>query len=122
MGAVLDGSRPSAPTIPTGSSVITGAHLRGIQTADSEHSRGQTEREQVATQEEISIEIPSVIVAVCPAGRELWHNGPSVTVDYDTLDPLVRRDSFQETAVLQTGELFILSRLLNSFSVSSSLI
>ncbi|KAM9364504.1 tensin 3-2 [Pholidichthys leucotaenia] len=30
------------------------------------------------------------------AGRELWHNGCSVTVDYDTLDPLVRRDSYQE--------------------------
>ncbi|XP_029355447.1 tensin 3-2 isoform X1 [Echeneis naucrates] len=28
--------------------------------------------------------------------RELWHNGESVTVSYDTLDPLVRRDSFQE--------------------------
>lgn len=31
-------------------------------------------------------------------GRELWHNGGSVTVDYDTLDPLVRRDSFQQTS------------------------
>ncbi|XP_040896229.1 tensin-3 isoform X2 [Toxotes jaculatrix] len=31
-------------------------------------------------------------------GRELWHNGGSVTVDYDTLDPLVRRDSYQETS------------------------
>ncbi|XP_062251802.1 si:ch211-191a24.3 isoform X2 [Platichthys flesus] len=30
-------------------------------------------------------------------GRELWLNGDSVAVDYDTLDPLVRRDSFTET-------------------------
>ncbi|XP_068599712.1 tensin-3-like [Brachionichthys hirsutus] len=29
-------------------------------------------------------------------GRELWHNGHGVTVDYDTLDPLVRRDSYQD--------------------------
>nr|XP_020511548.1 tensin-3-like isoform X1 [Labrus bergylta] len=29
-------------------------------------------------------------------GRELWHNGHCVTVDYDTLDPLVRRDSYQD--------------------------
>ncbi|XP_069572949.1 tensin-3-like [Brachyistius frenatus] len=35
------------------------------------------------------------------AGRELWLNGRCVTVDYDTLDPLVRRDSYQlETAPL----------------------
>uniref|UniRef100_A0A8P4KJ85 Tensin 3 n=1 Tax=Dicentrarchus labrax TaxID=13489 RepID=A0A8P4KJ85_DICLA len=31
-------------------------------------------------------------------GRELWHNGHGVTVDYDTLDPLVRRDSYQDTS------------------------
>ncbi|KAI3368120.1 hypothetical protein L3Q82_007852 [Scortum barcoo] len=31
-------------------------------------------------------------------GRELWHNGRCVTVDYDTLDPLVRRDSYQDTS------------------------
>nr|XP_046247767.1 tensin-3 isoform X2 [Scatophagus argus] len=36
-------------------------------------------------------------------GRELWHNGRCVTVDYDTLDPLVRRDSYQDTASLETG-------------------
>ncbi|XP_023284618.1 tensin-3-like [Seriola lalandi dorsalis] len=35
-------------------------------------------------------------------GRELWHNGTSVTVDYDTLDPLVRRDSFQDMSSLET--------------------
>ncbi|XP_028299921.1 tensin 3-2 isoform X2 [Gouania willdenowi] len=29
-------------------------------------------------------------------GRELWYNQPCVTVDYDTLDPLVRRDSYQQ--------------------------
>ncbi|KAM4629871.1 tensin 3-2 [Polymixia lowei] len=29
-------------------------------------------------------------------GRELWQNGGAVTVDYDTLDPLVRRDSYQD--------------------------
>ncbi|XP_068174786.1 si:ch211-191a24.3 isoform X2 [Antennarius striatus] len=29
-------------------------------------------------------------------GRELWHNGAGVTVDYDTLDPLVRRDSYRD--------------------------
>ncbi|KAF7650935.1 hypothetical protein LDENG_00118420 [Lucifuga dentata] len=33
-------------------------------------------------------------------GRELWQNGLSVTVDYDTLEPLVRRDSFSDS--LQT--------------------
>ncbi|CAI5636924.1 unnamed protein product [Oreochromis niloticus] len=37
------------------------------------------------------------------AGRELWHNGRSVTVDYDTLDPLVRRDSYQDTSCLETA-------------------
>ncbi|XP_039984327.1 tensin-3-like isoform X1 [Xiphias gladius] len=37
------------------------------------------------------------------AGRELWHNGASVTVDYDTLDPLVRRDSYQETSPCETA-------------------
>uniref|UniRef100_A0A3Q1GHY5 Tensin 3 n=2 Tax=Acanthochromis polyacanthus TaxID=80966 RepID=A0A3Q1GHY5_9TELE len=37
------------------------------------------------------------------AGRELWHNGCSVTVDYDTLDPLVRRDSYQDTSSLETA-------------------
>ncbi|XP_071774539.2 tensin-3 [Centroberyx gerrardi] len=31
-------------------------------------------------------------------GRELWYNGDTVTVDYDTLDPLVRRDSYQDTS------------------------
>ncbi|XP_026200772.1 tensin-3 isoform X2 [Anabas testudineus] len=36
-------------------------------------------------------------------GRELWHNGPLVTVDYDTLDPLVRRDSYQETSSLEAA-------------------
>ncbi|XP_054911850.1 tensin-3 [Poeciliopsis prolifica] len=29
-------------------------------------------------------------------GREQWFNGRCVTVDYDTMDPLVRRDSFQD--------------------------
>uniref|UniRef100_A0A3B3HGF9 Tensin 3 n=1 Tax=Oryzias latipes TaxID=8090 RepID=A0A3B3HGF9_ORYLA len=37
------------------------------------------------------------------AGRELWHNGPTVTVDYDTLDPLVRRDSYKDMSDLQTA-------------------
>ncbi|XP_044055460.1 tensin-3 isoform X2 [Siniperca chuatsi] len=36
-------------------------------------------------------------------GRELWHNGRCVTVDYDTLDPLVRRDSYQDTSSLETA-------------------
>ncbi|XP_041862669.1 tensin-3 [Melanotaenia boesemani] len=36
------------------------------------------------------------------SGRELWHNGRSVKVDYDTLDPLVRRDSYQESSCLET--------------------
>uniref|UniRef100_A0A8C6WF98 Tensin 3 n=1 Tax=Neogobius melanostomus TaxID=47308 RepID=A0A8C6WF98_9GOBI len=36
-------------------------------------------------------------------GRELWHNGRSVTVDYDTLDPVVRRDSYQDCSSLGTG-------------------
>ncbi|KAM4547757.1 tensin-3-like [Odontesthes bonariensis] len=37
------------------------------------------------------------------AGRELWHNGRSVEVDYDTLDPLVRRDSYQDLSCLETA-------------------
>lgn len=39
------------------------------------------------------------------AGRELWHNGRSVAVDYDTLDPVVRRDSYQDSSSLGTGPL-----------------
>ncbi|XP_014844763.1 PREDICTED: tensin-3-like [Poecilia mexicana] len=31
------------------------------------------------------------------AGREQWLNGRCVTVDYDTMEPLVRRDSFQDS-------------------------
>ncbi|XP_034531576.1 tensin-3 isoform X2 [Notolabrus celidotus] len=42
------------------------------------------------------------------AGRELWHNGHGVTVDYDTLDPLVRRDSYQDTSSLETAPLHVL--------------
>ncbi|XP_037626067.1 tensin-3 isoform X1 [Sebastes umbrosus] len=41
-------------------------------------------------------------------GRELWHNGRCVTVDYDTLDPLVRRDSYQDTSSLETAPLHVL--------------
>ncbi|XP_070817584.1 si:ch211-191a24.3 [Chaetodon trifascialis] len=41
-------------------------------------------------------------------GRELWHNGRSVTVDYDTLDPLVRRDSYQGTSPLETAQPHVL--------------
>ncbi|XP_026179303.1 tensin 3-2 isoform X2 [Mastacembelus armatus] len=41
-------------------------------------------------------------------GRELWHNGPYVTVDYDTLEPLVRRDSYQEKSSLQTASPHVL--------------
>lgn len=37
------------------------------------------------------------------AGRELWHNARSVTVDYNTLDPVVRRDSYQYTSFQETG-------------------
>ncbi|TDH08940.1 hypothetical protein EPR50_G00102900 [Perca flavescens] len=36
-------------------------------------------------------------------GRELWHNGRCVTVDYDTLDTLVRRDSYEDTSSLETA-------------------
>ncbi|XP_078025168.1 tensin-3 [Epinephelus lanceolatus] len=36
-------------------------------------------------------------------GRELWHNGHCVIVDYDTLDPLVRRDSYGDTSSLETA-------------------
>ncbi|XP_037325302.2 si:ch211-191a24.3 isoform X1 [Pungitius pungitius] len=36
-------------------------------------------------------------------GRELWSNGRCVTVDYDTLDPLVRRDSYLHTSPLETA-------------------
>ncbi|KAK5603607.1 hypothetical protein CRENBAI_003901 [Crenichthys baileyi] len=37
------------------------------------------------------------------AGREQWLNGHSVTVDYDTWDPLVRRDTFQDWTHPQTA-------------------
>uniref|UniRef100_A0A672FK25 Tensin 3 n=1 Tax=Salarias fasciatus TaxID=181472 RepID=A0A672FK25_SALFA len=33
----------------------------------------------------------------------LWHNGPCVTVDYDTLDPRVRRDSYQDASHLEAA-------------------
>ncbi|XP_077964000.1 tensin-3 isoform X1 [Gasterosteus aculeatus] len=36
-------------------------------------------------------------------GRELWSNGRCVTVDYDTLDPLVRRDSYRDTSPPETA-------------------
>ncbi|XP_042369446.1 tensin-3 isoform X2 [Plectropomus leopardus] len=36
-------------------------------------------------------------------GRELWHNGHCVTVDYDTLDPLVRRDSYGDASLCETA-------------------
>uniref|UniRef100_A0AAV2KVB3 Tensin 3 n=1 Tax=Knipowitschia caucasica TaxID=637954 RepID=A0AAV2KVB3_KNICA len=39
------------------------------------------------------------------AGRELWHNGRSVTVDYDTLDPVVRRDSYQDIHSLGAAQI-----------------
>ncbi|XP_035509747.1 tensin-3-like [Morone saxatilis] len=41
-------------------------------------------------------------------GRELWHNGHGVTVDYDTLDPLVRRDSYQDTSSPETAPPLVL--------------
>eukprot|EP00064_Thunnus_orientalis_P017387 superscaffoldBa00003675_g17468 len=41
-------------------------------------------------------------------GRELWHNGRSVTVDYNTLDPLVRRDSYQDASSLETAKTILL--------------
>ncbi|XP_029285990.1 LOW QUALITY PROTEIN: tensin 3-2 [Cottoperca gobio] len=41
-------------------------------------------------------------------GRELWHNGRCVMVDYDTLDPLVRRDSYQDTSSLETAQPHVL--------------
>ncbi|XP_024919917.1 tensin-3-like isoform X3 [Cynoglossus semilaevis] len=52
-------------------------------------------------------------------GRELWHNSSSVTVDYDTLDPLVRRDSYQQPSspdaappmVLDSGNESVYTRL-----------
>ncbi|XP_042273528.1 tensin-3-like isoform X2 [Thunnus maccoyii] len=44
-------------------------------------------------------------------GRELWHNGRSVTVDYNTMDPLVRRDSYQDASSLETAPLHILDSL-----------
>ncbi|XP_053715008.1 tensin-3-like isoform X2 [Synchiropus splendidus] len=31
------------------------------------------------------------------AGRQLWHNSGAVTVDYDPLDPLLHRDSYQDS-------------------------
>ncbi|XP_069377491.1 si:ch211-191a24.3 isoform X2 [Paralichthys olivaceus] len=45
-------------------------------------------------------------------GRELWHNSDSVTVDYDTLDPLVRQDSFRETSPSQTAPPHVLDGAL----------
>uniref|UniRef100_UPI0037E9944B tensin-3-like isoform X2 n=1 Tax=Semicossyphus pulcher TaxID=241346 RepID=UPI0037E9944B len=42
------------------------------------------------------------------AGRELWLNARCVTVDYDTLDPLVRRDSYQDTSSAETAPLSVL--------------
>ncbi|KAJ4943083.1 hypothetical protein JOQ06_005592 [Pogonophryne albipinna] len=42
-------------------------------------------------------------------GRELWHNGHYVTVDYDTLDPLVRRDSYQDASPLETAPPHVLN-------------
>ncbi|XP_056270213.1 tensin-3 isoform X2 [Pseudoliparis swirei] len=41
-------------------------------------------------------------------GRELWSNGRCVTVDYDTFDPLVRRDSYQDTSSPETAPPHIL--------------
>ncbi|XP_035804963.2 tensin-3 isoform X2 [Amphiprion ocellaris] len=49
------------------------------------------------------------------AGRELWHNGRSVTVDYDTLDPLVRRDSYQDMSSLETAPPHVLDPRNGSF-------
>ncbi|KAM6922033.1 tensin-3-like [Xenentodon cancila] len=63
------------------------------------------------------------------AGRELWHNGLSVTVDYDTLEPLVRRDSYQDLSCHETepGDGSLYSRLRKrsgeegaSFSLTAS--
>lgn len=43
----------------------------------------------------------------CVSGRELWHNSSSVTVDYDTLDPLVRRDSYQQPSSPDAGKVLL---------------
>ncbi|XP_041790939.1 tensin-3 isoform X2 [Chelmon rostratus] len=48
-------------------------------------------------------------------GRELWHNGRGVTVDYDTLDPLVRRDSYQDTSPLEAAPPHLLDPANGSF-------
>ncbi|XP_055077408.1 tensin-3 isoform X2 [Periophthalmus magnuspinnatus] len=53
------------------------------------------------------------------AGRELWHNGRSVTVDYDTLDPVVRRDSYQDTGSSSNGGLYAKVRKTSSKESSS---
>ncbi|KAM9358500.1 tensin-3-like [Symphorus nematophorus] len=47
-------------------------------------------------------------------GRELWHNGRSVTVDYDTLDPLVRRDSYQDASSPETAPPHVLDPGISS--------
>ncbi|KAM9763173.1 tensin-3-like isoform 2-T3 [Menidia menidia] len=49
------------------------------------------------------------------AGRELWHNGSSVEVDYDTLDPLVRRDSYQDVFCHEAAPPYILDPGNGSF-------
>ncbi|KAF3690455.1 Tensin-3 Tensin-like SH2 domain-containing protein 1 Tumor endothelial marker 6 [Channa argus] len=49
------------------------------------------------------------------AGKELWYNGPSVTVDYDTFDPLVRRDSYQDMSSLETAPAHVLDPGNESF-------
>uniref|UniRef100_A0A3Q3X217 Tensin 3, tandem duplicate 1 n=1 Tax=Mola mola TaxID=94237 RepID=A0A3Q3X217_MOLML len=57
------------------------------------------------------------IYDLLPSLPTLWHNGHSVTVDYDTLDPVVRRDSYQEVSPLQTGDMpFKSSGPVTSFS------
>ncbi|KAK2835006.1 hypothetical protein Q5P01_015490 [Channa striata] len=51
-------------------------------------------------------------------GRQLWHNGASVTVDYDTLDPLVRQDSYQDMSSLETAPPHVLDPGSESFHTS----
>uniref|UniRef100_A0A8P4K3K3 Tensin 3 n=1 Tax=Dicentrarchus labrax TaxID=13489 RepID=A0A8P4K3K3_DICLA len=48
------------------------------------------------------------IYELLPSLPTLWHNGHGVTVDYDTLDPLVRRDSYQDTSPPETAPPLVL--------------
>lgn len=61
------------------------------------------------------IHAASTVCDLMCAGRELWHNARSVTVDYNTLDPVVRRDSYQYTSFQETGTVHFYSDVYFTF-------